>query len=329
MILAVYLGIIQMALFYFGLNMFSTPETEAQALAQIFAIYITLLAVLPLMLFAQYRARRYRMARSRWRGLRFGMENGAWGYALRALGYYLLNLITLGLLNPLVTYKLEKYMTDRTWYGDGQFVQNGRWQSLYAGMKHVFIGLGLFVGGGVLLGVGGANDALAMVIGGGLIFFVAYIWFLIGLVYYRVYAFNYLTGHKVLDGQVSFRAALETGTIIGKFVIGTIVIGVIMGVIFGVIAAIGAASMGSFAEGGTLNGASIASLIVIGILYALAFLAAGGLSLVMITQPIIEHAVTNISVMNADHLDSIRQRTADAGADAEGFADALDVGGAL
>ncbi|MEM6760645.1 MAG: DUF898 family protein [Pseudomonadota bacterium] len=328
-ILAVYLGIIQMALFYFGLNLFSTPQTEAQALAQLFAIYITLLAVLPLMLFAQYRARRYRMARSRWRGLRFGMENGAWVYALRAMGYYLLNLITLGLMNPLVTFKLEKFMTDRTWYGDAQFEQEGRWQSLYAGMKHVFIGLALLIGGFVLIAVGGANDTIGMLIGGGLIFVVSYIWFLIGLVYYRVYAFNYLTGHKLLDGQVTFGARLETGTIIGKVVVGTIVIGVIMGVIFGIIAGIGTASLGSFAQGGTLTGASISSLVVIGILYMLAFLAAGGLSLIMITQPIIEHAVTNITVYNADHLDSIRQRTADAGADAEGFADALDVGGAI
>ena len=158
-ILAVYLGVIQMALFYFGLNMFSTPETDAQALAQILAIYITLLAVLPLMLFAQYRARRYKLARTRGRGSRFGMESGAWAYAFRAMGYYLLNIVTLGMLNPLVTFRLEKFMADRTWYGDGRFHQEGRWQALYAGMKHVFIGLGVLIGGGVLLGLGAANSS--------------------------------------------------------------------------------------------------------------------------------------------------------------------------
>ena len=105
-ILAVYLGIVQMALFFLGLNLFVEPRTQTQALAQIGAIYITLLAVLPLVLFAQYRARRYKMARSRWRGIRFGMDTGAWGYAGRALGYYLLNICTLGLFNPLVTFRL-------------------------------------------------------------------------------------------------------------------------------------------------------------------------------------------------------------------------------
>ena len=117
-ILAIYLGIVQMILLFFGLNLFSEPTTQTQALAQIGAIYITFFAVLPLLLFAQYRARRYKMARTRWRGIRFGMDNGAWGFAFRALGYYLLNALTIGLLNPLATFRLEKYMADRSWYGD-------------------------------------------------------------------------------------------------------------------------------------------------------------------------------------------------------------------
>ena len=330
-ILAIYLGIVQMALFYFGLNLFVEPQNEIQALAQLGAIYITLLAVLPLMLFAQYRARRYKMARSRWRGIRFGMENGAWGYAGRAMGYYLLNALTLGLLNPLVTFRLEKYMADRSWYGDGQFTQTGRWQDLYAGMKHVFIGLGIVVVGIVLLALMASSGGSAGAILGGIGIFVGYVWLLIGLVYYRVYAFNYLTRNKVLDSVVTFDARMETGRILSIVIVGTIVIGVVMGVILAIVGGmfglIIASAGGSF-DGG-LGAGSIGGLIVIAILYMGAFLAAGGLGLVMITQPIIEHAVNNVTVLNAGHLDEIRQRAADAGADAEGFADALDVGGAI
>ncbi|MFL4469961.1 YjgN family protein [Tateyamaria armeniaca] len=325
-ILAIYLGIVQMVLFFFGLNLFVDPETEMQALAQIGAIYITLLAVLPLMLFAQYRARRYKMARSRWRGIRFGMENGAWGYAARALGYYLLNAITLGLLNPLATFKLEKYMADRSWYGDAQFEQTGRWQDLYAGMKHVFIGLAIMIVGG-LLGFASGSPAL-----GGIGIFVGYIWLLIGLIYYRVYAFNYLTRHKVLDGQVTFEAKLETGTILTIIVVGTIILTVLLAIIFGVIGAIFASSMDVFVGGGLSQPGSAPTgiaLAINAILYVGAILVAGGLSMVLITQPIIEHAVNNVIVHNADHLNAIQQRAADAGADAEGFADALDVGGAI
>ncbi len=322
-ILAIYLGIVQMALFYFGLNLFVDPQNQGQELAQIGAIYLTLLAVLPLMLFARYRARRYKMARSRWRGIRFGMENGAWGYAARALGYYLLNAMTLGLLNPLATFRLEKYMADRSWYGDARFEQTGRWQDLYAGMKHVFIGLAIVIGGGILLAFMAAASGIGGAIIGGTAIFVGYIWLLIGLVYYRVYAFNYLTGHKVLDGAVTFGAQLETGQIVRIVIIGTIVISVLMGVIFAVIGGIFATMAEAIIAG------NMALVVFVGVLYVVAFLIAGALGLVMITQPIIEHAVNNVLVHNIDHLNTIQQRAADAGADAEGFADALDVGGAI
>ena len=329
-ILAIYLGLFNLILTFVGFSIIPDGNSPEAIFRQTAAINLSLVAVLPLLLFAQYRARRYKMARSRWRGIRFGMENGAWGYVLRAMGYYILNVITLGVLNPLVTFKLEKYMADRSWYGDARFEQQGRWQALYPGMKHVFIGLGLFVLAAVLFGVVANGQQVGLAIIGGVLFFVGYIWFLIGLVYYRVFAFNYLSRHKVLDGEVRFEADLETATIIGKIVVGTIVISVVMGVVFAIVAGVGAAVFaGAGATGDVMNPAAIVGFVVIALLYALAFLIAGGLGLVMITQPVIEHAVQRITVLNADHLDSIRQRSADLGADAEGFADALDVGGAI
>src|SRR6056297_4057998 len=150
-ILAVYLGIVQMILFYFGLTLFSEPSTQAEMIAQMLAIYITFFAVVPLIFFAQYRARRYKLARSRWRGVRFGMENGAWGYALRAIGHWLLTIVTLGILLPRQTFWLEKYKTDRSWYGDGRFVQEGRWSALYPAMTHLLIGVGFILAGGLAL----------------------------------------------------------------------------------------------------------------------------------------------------------------------------------
>lgn len=325
-ILAIYLGIVQMGLFFFGLNLFVDPQTGLQELAQIVGINVTLLAVLPLILFAQYRARRYKMARSRWRGIRFGMDNGAWGYALRAMGYYLLNIVTLGLLNPLVTFRLEQYMVDRSWFGDASFVQTGRWQDLYVGMKHVCIGLAILIIG---TGLFATNGVAAMAVVSGI---VGYVWLLIGLIYYRVYAFNYLTRHKVLDEHVTFDARVQTGRIASIVIFGSIIIAVLAAVIFAIIGALFATSMGVFLDGGLSQPSGAPSGIAFGVnalLYVGAILVMGGLSLVMITQPIIEHAVNNLIVYNADHLNVIQQRAPDEGADAEGFADALDVGGAI
>lgn len=319
-ILAVYLGIVQMVLFYFGLNMFAEPTSQTQMVAQLGAIYITFFAVLPLLLFAQYRARRYRLARTRWRGLRFGMDNGAWGFALRALGYYLLVIVTLGLLSPLATFKLEKYMVDRTWYGDAKFVQNGRWQSLFGGMKHMAIGLVLLIGLPIVFGFGG-SPILA-----GVSMIVGYIWFLIGLVYYRVYALNSLVNDKVLDGKILFSSEAKVGKVVTIIVVGTIIMAVVGGLIFGVAGAIFA----TIAETLVMGTAGVGAMVAIAVLYVLALLIIGGLNLVMITQPMIEHIVNNVTIIDHDeHLTTLRQRAADTGTDAEGFADALDVGGAI
>lgn len=324
-ILAIYLGFVQMILFYFGLNLMNEPTSEAEVLAQLAAVYITFFAVLPLLLFAQYRARRYKLARSRWRGLRFGMDNGAWGFAWRGLGYYLLVIVTLGILTPMATYRLEKYMADRSWYGDAKFQQNGRWQALFKGMKHILFGLLLMVGLPIVFGLLNLGPLAAISL------FVGYFWFLFGMIYYRVFAFNYLTNNKVLDGEVTFDADAQIGRIATIAIIGTIVVGVVFAVILAVAAGIGYSSFQGVVTGGGVGAASFPflSTAVIVVLYVVALMIAGGLSLVMITQPIIDHVVTHLTVQNADHLATIQQRAADSGADAEGFADALDVGGAL
>ena len=234
--LAIYLGIVQMVLFYFGLSLMTyslEPETQAEELAQLAGIYITFFAVLPFLLFAVYRARRYKMARTRFRGIRLGMEKGAWGFVARALGYGLLNMVTLGILSPLSTFKLEKYMTDRSYYGTTRLTQNGKWTELYPAMKHVFIALGILVVSGVLITMGASVDAIGLVILGGIGLFVGYIWILIGSVYYAVKSFGYLTSHKQL-GEVGFTAEPKFGEVIKTYILGGLLVSVLASVAFGI-----------------------------------------------------------------------------------------------
>ena len=328
-ILAVYLGIVQMILFFFGIFLFEEPETQAQVLVQMAGIYITVLAVVPLIFFAQYRARRYRMARTRWRGLRFGMEHGAWGYAGRAILYLILTILTLGILLPRQTFLLEKYMTDRTWYGNGRFVQGGKWTALYPGMKHLAIALAVLIGSAIvaLLLQSGTLAVLGSTVG--------YVWLAVGFVHYRVFSFNYLTRHKILDGEVSFEASARTGQIVKIYVIGglcTLGVGLVFAFLISILFAGFMPFMldpGAAGSGAISGGAGIGFFIAMIVLYGGFFLILGGISLVMIVQRSIEHFVTSVIVGNADHLETVRQRTGDAGADAEGFADALDVGGAI
>ena len=316
-VLALYLAVVQMVLFFFGMNMFSEPASIEEMVAQMGATYLTIFAVAPLWFFATYRARRYKLARTRWRSIRFGMEKGAWGYAFRAIGHWLLTISTLGLLLPRQTFYLEKYMTDRSWYGSAQFTQGGKWTALYSAMKHIFVAIGIVLLGGALLAMENAAIGVVLLV-------VGYIWGAVGLVYYRVRAFAYLTDNKALGGGIEFRANPSTRTLIGIVLLGGLAIGVAAAVLFG---AAGTVIFGAALSNGAVPSGAIAVFAVL--FYLAAFLVIGALSLALVTQPVIRHVVETLSLPDARGLGVIRQRAHDDGADAEGFADALDVGGAI
>jgi uncharacterized membrane protein YjgN (DUF898 family) len=70
--------------------------------------------------FAIYRARRYRLTRTVWRGVRFWMDGSGWAYSLRAMLWGLLVFLTLGLALPWREAALERYKMQHSWYGDLQ-----------------------------------------------------------------------------------------------------------------------------------------------------------------------------------------------------------------
>ncbi len=77
--------------------------------------------------YAVYRARRYRLTRTIYRGLRFHQEGSAWAYALRASLWWILSCITLGLAYPFQIASLERFKMRNTYYGDlaGRFDGSG------------------------------------------------------------------------------------------------------------------------------------------------------------------------------------------------------------
>jgi uncharacterized membrane protein YjgN (DUF898 family) len=70
--------------------------------------------------FAIYRARRYRLTRTVWRGVRFWMDGSGWAYAWRAMLWGLFVIVTLGLALPWREAALERYKMSHSWYGDLQ-----------------------------------------------------------------------------------------------------------------------------------------------------------------------------------------------------------------
>jgi uncharacterized membrane protein YjgN (DUF898 family) len=77
--------------------------------------------------FALYRARRYRLTRTVFRGVRFDQHGSAWLYALRALAWWAVVIVTLGLAYPWQQANLERFKMRHTSYGDlaGRFEGSG------------------------------------------------------------------------------------------------------------------------------------------------------------------------------------------------------------
>lgn len=77
--------------------------------------------------FAIFRARRYRLTRTVWRGVRFWMSGSGWAYAARAALWGLLMILTLGLILPWREAALERYKMRHSYYGDlqGSFEATG------------------------------------------------------------------------------------------------------------------------------------------------------------------------------------------------------------
>jgi uncharacterized membrane protein YjgN (DUF898 family) len=76
--------------------------------------------------FAIYRARRYRLTRTVWRGVRFWMSGSGWVYAGSSLLWGLATAATLGLLLPWREAALERYKMRHSYYGDLQGSFEGR-----------------------------------------------------------------------------------------------------------------------------------------------------------------------------------------------------------
>jgi uncharacterized membrane protein YjgN (DUF898 family) len=77
--------------------------------------------------FAIYRARRYRLTRTVFRGLRLHQTGSAWRYAVYSMFWWVMTFATFGLAYPWGQATLERYKMRNTFYGDlrGRFTGSG------------------------------------------------------------------------------------------------------------------------------------------------------------------------------------------------------------
>ncbi len=88
---------------------------------------IALLALTLLGQYAVYRARRYRLSRTIYRGVRFHQTGSAWRYAVCALAWWTVVVLSLGLAYPFAQSRLERFKMGHTFFGNlpGRFEGSG------------------------------------------------------------------------------------------------------------------------------------------------------------------------------------------------------------
>ena len=89
--------------------------------------------------FAIYRARRYRLTRTVWRGVRFWMDGSGWAYAWRAVLWGALAVVTLGFAYPWREAALERYKMQHSYYGDLQGGFEGRGSEFFKQAWHLWL----------------------------------------------------------------------------------------------------------------------------------------------------------------------------------------------
>ncbi|WP_371170314.1 DUF898 family protein [Aliiroseovarius sp. 2305UL8-7] len=314
--MAFYIGIVNLILMYFSFAILN---------GNIAAYVLSFAGLVPIIFFAQYRARRYILARTRWRGIRFGLEPGAWGYSWRAMVHWGVAILSLGTLLPLTSLWIEKYLINNTYYGDQIFVQGGRRGLLFGAMKHVYASVGLSVVAAQMVYL--FDNPLWL-----MLFLLTVPWFIYGLAYWRAERFKRLTEAKTL-GSIRFRTKPRPGTIIGIYSLGWFLINIVFTGAFLIVAATFVAYFAATEfdpeDFSQLEVAIASNAPLLIIVYFLVFLGYRSMAHAWITLPLAAHFAEVTEIVDAEELHLISQRERDEFAEAEGFAEALDVGAAL
>ncbi len=108
------LVLLPLALFSFGTQLFVTsPAAQALLMVPLYAVIFTLIGM------GTYRAQRYRLSRTRWRGIRGSLTNGkSFKYAMLYIGTALLIPMTMGWIIPWRETVLQGFMTNETSFGN-------------------------------------------------------------------------------------------------------------------------------------------------------------------------------------------------------------------
>jgi len=280
--------------------------------------------------FAIYRARRYRLTRTVWRGVRFWMDGSGWAYAVRAAGWALLVAVTFGAVLPWREAALERYKMRHCHYGDLQGSFEGRGSELFKrGWKLWLAALSPLIAGLAIAIVNAGHkmtSAESRVLG-----LVMVIWMIaLPFIYGAFKAIEWrwwISGIRF--GEVSFESDLPSGAlyglywkVIGWYVLISLAFGVYLVACVGLFVGFGDAAHIAARMQGKI------SVTVAMIFGYLAIILAMNIALrVYLLRDVWARAAGSTTVLRLEAADNVAAKGELADALGEGFANGLDVVG--
>ncbi len=254
------------------------------------------LIILFLVQVAIFRARRYRLSRTQWRGIRAAQSGSAMKYALMWLGWTFVTVISLGLAYPLRRTRLQRYRMENTWLGNRRFVFEARAAQLFGRWLLTWL---------LLLPTLG----------------LMYFW-------YRVQEFRYFAAHTRY-GDLKFQSELGTGRVIAIGLLYLLTLAAILLIVGaaglllvpGLMA--GMEAMGSGDEAAVQNLRTLIVLLGLSFVIGIAFSAA---RLAIFVHPMLGAIAHSLSILGEEDFEAILQSQQARPRRGEGLADAFDVG---
>jgi uncharacterized membrane protein YjgN (DUF898 family) len=298
--------------------------------------------------YAVYRARRYRLTRTVYRGIRFHQTGSAFRYAICAIFWWGMIAVTLGLAYPWAQASLERFKLRNTWYGDlqGQFVGSGTRLFFRGVLLWIVVVVPLLFG--LMLALGavdwtalseamkrGGDDVMSRLEGAGLapaavIAVLSVGWSVLALallypVFQAMVLRWWISGLRF--GELSVLSNLGTGAVYAIY-LRFMWIALVAGIVFAICAVIAVAIAGGLTlwlgKGVLTELLSTALLIGSYVVVALAY---STIYQATVRLRLWKAAFESMELTGLDVLDRVNAAGAAGSAVGEGLADALNVGG--
>jgi len=323
-----------LGLIYSAIGSLVPPDATELRVGLEVAYYLVIFALLQI---GFYRMWRYRMSRTTWRGVRFGLDGSTWTYLKLASGWTLLSAITLGFAYPWMQIDLWRYQIRHTRIGSEVFKFKGNAKDLMWPWVTVYIPMICIAGAGIgimLSFESYADNEMPTMIAGkeafvevmGTLIGISLLAFFIAFFVYQVRQTRYqISGVKL--GIASFTSMLPIGRLFIFAALSFLLMGAVILLPFmmylGPDFDLGFFPYADAPEPATFS-KTIAPILFMFISVVFIFPLIWS---VLFKFEVIKQMVITTSIENAEVLEQAAQSASETPRTGEGLADALDIGG--